>query len=199
MRRREFITLLGGAAAAWPVVARAQQPTIPVIGFLRNTLQQDSIYLVTALHQGLKEAGYVEGQNLAIEYRWADNRSDRIPALVADLVRSQCAVIIAGGNAPTHAAKAATSTVPIVFVTGEDPVSLGLVASLNRQAGNVTGVTFYGGALVAKQLEVLHEGAAESHRNRHARQPDQHGCRGADQKRAGGGGRSRIETSYSEC
>ena len=156
MRRREFVTLLGGAAALAGSGAGAAAFDAG------DWLPQESrcsrfIYLVTALRQGLKEAGYVEGQNLAIEYRWADNRSDRIPALAADLVRRQCAVIIAGGNAPTHAAKAATSTVPIVFVTGEDPVNLGFVASLNRPAGNVTGVTFYGGALVAKQLEVLHE------------------------------------------
>jgi len=155
VNRRAFITLLGGAAA-WPFAARAQQ-TMPVIGFLRNTLQEDSVYLVTALRQGLKEAGYVEGQNIAIAYRWAENQSDRIPALAADLVRSQCAVIITGGNAPTFAVKTATSSVPIVFVTGEDPVNTGLVASINRPTGNATGVTFYGGALVAKQLEVLRE------------------------------------------
>jgi len=155
VKRRAFITLLGGAAA-WPFAARAQQ-TMPVIGFLRNTLQEDSVYLVTALRQGLKEAGYVEGQNIAIAYRWAENQSDRIPALAADLVRSQCAVIITGGNAPTFAVKTATSSVPIVFVTGEDPVNTGLVASINRPTGNATGVTFYGGALVAKQLEVLRE------------------------------------------
>jgi ABC-type uncharacterized transport system substrate-binding protein len=156
MRRREFITLLGGGAAAWPIAVRAQQ-AMPMIGFLRNTLPEDSIYLVTALRQGLKEAGYVEGQNVAIEYGWAENQSHRIPALAADLVRRQCAVIITGGNAPTFAVKAATSTVPIVFVTGEDPVNTGLVASLNRPTGNATGVTFYGGALVAKQMEVLRE------------------------------------------
>jgi putative ABC transport system substrate-binding protein len=156
MKRREFISLLGGAAA-WPLAARAQQQAMPVIGFLRNTLQEDSSYLVTALRQGLKEAGYVEGQNIAVEYRWAENQSDRIPALAADLVRRQCAVIIAGGNAPTFAVKAATSSVPIVFVTGEDPVNTGLVASINRPTGNATGVTFYGGALVAKQMEVLRE------------------------------------------
>jgi ABC-type uncharacterized transport system substrate-binding protein len=157
VRRRAFITLLSGAVAAWPLAARAQQAGMPVIGFLRNTLQEDSIYLVTALRQGLKEAGYVEGQNIAVEYRWAENQSDRIPALAADLVRRQCAVIITGGNAPTFAVKAATSSVPIVFVTGEDPVNTGLVASINRPTGNATGVTFYGGALVAKQLEVLRE------------------------------------------
>jgi putative tryptophan/tyrosine transport system substrate-binding protein len=157
MRRREFITLLGGAAASWPLAARAQQSAMPMVGFLRGgTLTDVPHDRVTAFRQGLKEAGFVEGQDCAIEYRWDDNQLDRLPALVADLLRRPVAVIVAD-TPGTLAARAATTTVPIVFVTGGDPVRVGLVASLNRPGGNVTGVSFTSVELAAKQLGLLRE------------------------------------------
>jgi putative tryptophan/tyrosine transport system substrate-binding protein len=155
LKRREFITLLGGAAA-WPLAARAQQPALPVIGFLRSTSLASSVPLVAAFRQGLTAAGFNEGQNVAIEYRFADNQLERLPGLVTELIRLPVEVIVANVNAALTA-KAATTTVPIVFATGSDPVVDGLVASLNRPGGNVTGVSFVSGLLGAKRLEMLRQ------------------------------------------
>jgi len=158
MRRRGFIALLGGAAVAWPLAAHAQQPAMPVIGFLRNTSPAGSAPVVAALREGLNESGYIEGQNARIEYRWGVGHDDRLPELAADLIQHHCSVIIGGGSAAALAAKKATTMIPIVFSTGDHPIQLGLVASLNRPSGNVTGVFFYsGGILISKQLELLHE------------------------------------------
>jgi putative ABC transport system substrate-binding protein len=154
--RREFIGMIGGAAAAWPSAARAQQRTIPVVGFLRSTTRDDSVRLVLALQQGLKLGGYFEGQNIAIEYRWADNQPDRLPALVADLIARKVDVIVANQGSAA-AVMAANKTIPFVFVTGADPIKLGLVPSLSRPGGNVTGLTFLQETVAAKQLELMHE------------------------------------------
>jgi putative ABC transport system substrate-binding protein len=157
MKRREFILALG-AAVSLPLAARAQQSTIPVVGYIGSGVMDDQLNLVAATRQGLKEAGYVDGENIRIEYRWAEGHYDRLPALAADLVSRNVSVIIAaGGSDPGRAARAATSTIPIVFITAADPVKTGLVTSLNRPEANLTGIGMLGSALESKRLELLHE------------------------------------------
>ena len=184
IERRKFLATLGGAAAAWPLAARAQQPAVPVIGFLRDASLANFTHVVVAFRQGLKEAGFIQSQNVAIEYRSAEDQADRLPVLVADLLRQQVALIV-GNTASALAAKSVTAAVPIVFVTVGDPVMQGFVASLNRPGGNITGVSTLSSALESKRLGLLRIGSPSRHYRR-SFESGQSRCRPPTRRHPGG-------------
>src|SRR5215472_5215525 len=190
MRRRDFLKVIGGSTIAWPLAALAQQPTTPVIGFLNSGSPEGFTPQLAGFRQGLNEVGYTEGHNVAIEFRWAKSQYNRLPELAADLVRRRVAVIAAtGGSVSGIAAKSATATIPIVFTSGGDPVRMGLVASLSRPGGNVTGVSLFTSTLAAKRLELLHELLPAAKVNRDAGEP--HQSQFGDRYESGGGSSSR--------
>jgi len=192
MKRRDFISLISGAAA-WSIAARAQQPAFPVIGFISGRAPGDSEALATAFRRGLTETGFIEGRNVAIEYRWAEYHNERLPTMVADLLRLRVAVIAAISGTPTvMAAKAATETTPIVFAIGSDPVTSGVVTSLNQPGGNVTGVTFFTTQLGPKRLELLHDFVPNATTVARACEPRRRRQYGRRRKRAGGGVLGRV-------
>ena len=199
MRRRQFIAFLSGAAVTWPLAARAQQPALPVVGYLNSRAPDADPLLLSAFHQGLKEAGFVEGRNVAIAYRFAANDNDRLPELAADLVRRHVAVIVATSTPATLAAKAATATIPIVFAIGFDPVQLGLVASLNRPGGNITGVVTSFDEIGSKKLELAHELIPGAANFAALLEPGQSEHTRSDERFGGGGPNSRGATARPEC
>ena len=200
MRRREFIRLLGGAAVAWPLAARAQQTQMPVVGFLGSASAEPWTRFVAAFRAGLKERGYVDGQNVAIEFRWAEGRYEHLPALAADLVRREVAVLVSTGGLPTiRAAMAATTTIPIVFTTGGDPVRLGLVASLSRPGGNVTGVNLFTAEMDAKRLGLLRDMVPAAHIDCCSHQSEQSACREPIERHPGSCAELRSASPFLVC